>query len=110
MLEVSFVLNREERIQSFAVSGHSQYAEHGKDIVCAAVSVLAQSAVIGLEEYVGIRPRVTRQSGGFSCLLPQKMTDRQVIMSEAILRTCYLGMLAVQENYAGYVKIEVIKS
>ena len=34
------------------VSGHSGYAELGKDIVCAAVSSLAQSVIIGLTNMI----------------------------------------------------------
>lgn len=36
----------EERI---TITGHAQYAEEGKDIVCAAVSVLAQTLIRSIE-------------------------------------------------------------
>ncbi|AMA72768.1 ribosomal protein [Aneurinibacillus sp. XH2] len=29
--------------------GHANYAEHGKDIVCAAVSAIMQTALLGLQ-------------------------------------------------------------
>ena len=32
------------------VSGHANYAPHGQDIVCAAVSVLAQTLIASIEE------------------------------------------------------------
>ena len=37
-----------ERITGFSVSGHSDYDEPGKDIVCAAVSALTQGTLNGL--------------------------------------------------------------
>jgi uncharacterized protein YsxB (DUF464 family) len=30
-------------------AGHANYAEHGKDIVCAAVSAIMQTALLGLQ-------------------------------------------------------------
>ena len=33
--------------------GHSGYAQHGKDIVCAAVSVLMQALLVGIQEISG---------------------------------------------------------
>ena len=32
------------------VTGHANYAPHGQDIVCAAVSVLAQNLIMSIEE------------------------------------------------------------
>jgi uncharacterized protein YsxB (DUF464 family) len=31
-----------------SITGHAGYAEHGKDIVCAGVSAVAHSAILGL--------------------------------------------------------------
>lgn len=35
---------------SIKIKGHAEYAEHGKDIVCAAVSAILQTAQLGLSE------------------------------------------------------------
>lgn len=34
----------------FLVKGHAEYAEHGKDIVCASISVIAQMIATEIEE------------------------------------------------------------
>lgn len=36
---------------SLIVKGHSGYADHGNDIVCAGVSALTQAAILGLRYY-----------------------------------------------------------
>lgn len=36
--------------QSITIQGHANYAEQGKDIVCAGVSALAQTLIYSLEE------------------------------------------------------------
>jgi uncharacterized protein YsxB (DUF464 family) len=40
-------------IISIESKGHSGYAQHGKDIVCAAVSVLMQALLVGVQEISG---------------------------------------------------------
>lgn len=36
--------------ESIRICGHAGYAEHGKDIVCAAVTALAQTLIMSVEE------------------------------------------------------------
>ncbi|WP_366924097.1 ribosomal-processing cysteine protease Prp [Metallumcola ferriviriculae] len=110
MIKIRFYLNRDEYIDSFTVKGHSRFDEHGRDIVCAAVSVLAQSVVIGLEEHMGLTLQVKQQPGDLSCKLTDPLNHARQSEAEAILRTCYLGMLAIQESYPDYVDIQVIRS
>ena len=49
-----------KRLIGFDIRGHADYAPHGEDIVCAAVSVLAITAVNSLLEQVG--PVMIKQS------------------------------------------------
>ena len=37
-------------IIGFSAEGHTGFADRGEDIVCAAISVLTQTAVIGLQQ------------------------------------------------------------
>jgi len=41
-------INMDGDVKSIAITGHAEYAEKGKDIVCASVSTIFQLAVIGL--------------------------------------------------------------
>ena len=49
MIKIDLFKNEKNLIVAYAVNGHADYAEEGKDIVCAAVSVLTQAAINGLE-------------------------------------------------------------
>ena len=40
----------EQRYNGLTIDGHANFAEQGKDIVCAAVSVLAQTLIASIEE------------------------------------------------------------
>ena len=39
-----------QRYNGLSIDGHANFAEQGKDIVCAAVSVLAQTLIASIEE------------------------------------------------------------
>ena len=51
-MTVITVLYNGDNIVGFVAKGHSGYAKHGEDIVCAAVSALTQTAYLGLEKLV----------------------------------------------------------
>lgn len=64
MIEVTFTHQR------MTVQGHAEYAPHGKDIVCAAVSALAYALIGALEEDGLIRELVVRP--GFMTVAAKK--------------------------------------
>lgn len=45
---INVKINTTGETKSIEISGHAGYAEHGNDIVCAAVSTIFQVAVLGL--------------------------------------------------------------
>ncbi len=55
MITVTVTLSEEE--MQVKVSGHADYAEKGKDIVCAGVSAIVQTAVLGLQAIAEKYPR-----------------------------------------------------
>ena len=54
-------IHREEN--RLTVKGHTGYAEPGKDIVCAAVSVLAQNLIQSIEELTPDKIKYSIQPG-----------------------------------------------
>ncbi|MDD5091829.1 MAG: ribosomal-processing cysteine protease Prp [Candidatus Wallbacteria bacterium] len=48
------------------VEGHAGYAEHGRDIVCAAVSALVFNYAAGLERIAGLQTEVHEDRGSNS--------------------------------------------
>ena len=62
-------------IIGFNVSGHSGYAEEGSDIVCAAISALAQNVCVGLENVLNLNPKilVNEKSANLSCFVSKEL-------------------------------------
>jgi len=69
----------------YSAQGHSDYAEEGYDIVCAAVSVLGVTCANSLESVCGIMPEVLANDSGIlhfrlpSPISPQAMRDAQIL-------------------------------
>ncbi len=105
MITVKFYFENES-ISGFETKGHAFYDKKGQDIVCAAVSALTQSAILGLGEFV------KRDSFSFSvedgllkCFLKENLQNKEYQDSQVIMITLYLGLRAIEDEYRTYVKI-----
>ena len=92
------------KITGFEAKGHSGYADEGSDIVCSAISVLTQSAVMGLIDVAAIPAEYSVEDGSLSCNLP-KLDAEERKKADMILETMLLGLRSIQEDYHGYLKI-----
>ena len=48
------ILKKNNNIVSFEISGHTGYADVGKDILCSAISAISQSACLGITKVLKI--------------------------------------------------------
>ena len=55
----------------FTVEGHADFKPKGEDIVCAAVSVLTQTALLGLGKYIPDTDYTIDDTGYLTCTLPE---------------------------------------
>jgi len=97
-----------ERISEVTVKGHSGYGKYGKDIVCAAVSAITQTALMGVIEYSSekIVYTVNEEEGFMRFSVPESSGDTKLRI-DAILDTMILGLKDVEKGYGSYVKVEV---
>ena len=106
MIRVFVRYGQDGLIGEFAVKGHAGYEEAGRDIVCAAVSAVAQTAVIGLTDVVGIRPETVQKDGLLHCILPDKMSEKEQAMAGTVLRTMLAGLRSIKYGYPDLLSIE----
>ncbi|MBR2967725.1 MAG: ribosomal-processing cysteine protease Prp, partial [Clostridia bacterium] len=60
------VVRKSNHIVSLSADGHTGYGVEGEDIVCAALSSIIQTALLGLMQVAGINVKFTRKdSDGF---------------------------------------------
>lgn len=92
-------------IKQFVVQGHAGYKPHGEDIVCAGISILAQTAVLGLIKYLTSAPQVEKKAGYLKCSLPRELGAKEQELAQVILQTMLLGLEATQQRYGKYMEI-----
>ena len=103
----AILYGREGEWTGFRAYGHSGYAEEGKDIVCAGVSVLGCTCVNSLESLLGILVTTYgNEEGLLDFDLPEipegKMHDAQIFMG-ALKR----GLQDIQESYPKHLKLKI---
>lgn len=83
-----------------SVSGHAEYAEHGRDIVCGAISTLSQVFVASVEELAAAQIK-TAQTGGYMEIVIEESTERAQVLLDSFL----LGCRMIAQNYPEYVQV-----
>lgn len=81
------------------VKGHSGYADHGNDIVCAGVSALTQAAILGLRHY-DVDMDIS-MSHGEATVQINKSKD----VVEPIFTAMLAGLEEISEQYPKNVKV-----
>ncbi len=92
-------------MMGFEITGHASYDKHGKDIVCSAVSAVAQTALLGIIKVAGVDARYEINDGFLQCRLPEIESSEKRIMCTAILETMYAGLSDIRECYKKYIAI-----
>lgn len=101
MITIDIFRNQSKIISGFSVTGHADTAPHGYDIVCAAVSALTQSAILGLERYLGREIELDIKSGMLRLHLLSKPDDS----TSAIMETMLLGLSEIAKQHSRSVRI-----
>ena len=85
--------------------GHAGYDIEGQDIVCAAVSTLAQTLVNSLETQ-GVDPTYSVDEDGYlECMVPRKPEILKDIAIQTIFMTVKIGIEGISEAYGEYVRL-----
>ena len=83
------------------ITGHSGQAEAGRDIVCAAVSILGCTCVNALESVCGVIPAITEyneDNGVLAFELPA-MTEDENEKAQIVMKTLRQGLKDLAEAY-----------
>lgn len=99
MVSVIVKKNRKNEYVGFTCSGHAGYDEHGKDIVCAALSMLVINTVNAIDELTDCRITVTANEadGEMKVAFPNTASEDAKLLIDAML----LGIQGVIEEYGG---------
>ena len=94
-----------ERITGFSVSGHSGYAEAGKDIVCAAISAVVTMAEATINDVCGAKAkvRVKDADARITLTLPVSCDEEESV--QAVLAGMMLTLCSMRDDYPDYIEV-----
>lgn len=101
MITVDIIRDKDQKIVGFEVNGHSGSAPHGEDIICAGVSALTQSALLGIASHLR---RHTRWQAGDG-LLSMHLSGKPDELTSAVLETMLLGLKEIAKSEPDHVRI-----
>ena len=107
MIDISIVRNKSGFVYGFEICGHSGYAKHGKDIVCAAISALAYTAVGAVSEMTKVEADWNYKDGYMFYMVHNDIADNDKSVIKTILDTIVIGFRQVELSYKGYVKVRI---
>lgn len=103
MLEVIFYRDARDRLAGISARGHANFAPHGRDVVCAAVSAVLQAARLGLEEHAGIELEARQTPGELSLCWPEQ--GREMESLRAIVATAELAVARIARRFPAHVRL-----
>ena len=111
MTKIKFFKNKDV-YTGFECSGHTGYAEFGKDILCASISSMTQSVVLGVIKVLKISAKVTRNDdkGYIKLEMPENLKNDLISKSQILFETLKVGVEDLLEGYDKYIKMEVIEN
>ena len=104
MVSIEIQRNSEDQVIGCHLSGHAGYDEHGFDIVCAAVSALSATAMLGLTQIAQQEGEYTNSEGQCDMVLSGTINQS----GQDILGTMILGLKEISHQYPEFVQINEI--
>ncbi|MFV0480041.1 MAG: ribosomal-processing cysteine protease Prp [Anaerorhabdus sp.] len=91
---------KQDKVANLNIQGHAEYADHGKDIVCAGVSAVAVGLLNALDYF----------SSSCVCLMEKneisvQVSDIEDTSAQIALMTAKIQLETIQESYKEYINI-----
>lgn len=111
MIEVSFFKDKNNSIFKYTVKGHAGFEEVGKDIVCAAVSILAHTTYVSLLKLCDISEDelvidICDETGYLAVVLPKYLDYKKLEKTQIVFQIMEIGINELIESYSDYITLK----
>ncbi len=105
MIKISVMRQNDEKIIGLSVEGHAGAGAYGQDVVCAGISALAQSVILGLAKHLHRDIDYDVKPGYLSVALKDNADD----LTEAVFSVAVLGFLEIEKSNPKNVSLSNIR-
>jgi uncharacterized protein YsxB (DUF464 family) len=109
MTTAKMMKNKTGDFIGFEVSGHAGFARLGQDIVCAAISTIAQATIIGLTSVLGL-PNIEEVNDGYLSFKLYMCNCEACHDAQVLFKTMYNTLLEIEDQYGEYLEVEVAEN
>lgn len=102
MIKAEIFRNPAGLVEEVRISGHDGSRPHGESLICAAVSALTQTALLGVARHLKRGVDYQVESGYLSFKLQQKPDE----LTSAVLETMLLGLEEIRNIYPDEIMIK----
>ena len=109
MIKISLHYNKQGDLWHFSLDGHAGYADHGQDIVCAAVSMIVINTINSIESFTE-EPTELKEDAGkgyIDCIFPQIRHNHGSKEAILLLKSMTLGLESIKKGYGQYIQINI---
>ncbi|WP_203246799.1 ribosomal-processing cysteine protease Prp [Sporosarcina beigongshangi] len=104
---IKIIINEQSsgHIHSFEMKGHADFAEHGKDLVCAGASAVSFGAVNAIIALTGKTPDIHQgEDGGYlKVIFPEN--DEKDYDIQLILKAMIVSLQTIEQDYGQHIKL-----
>jgi len=106
----TFLKRSDGALIGYIVEGHSDYAESGSDIVCAAISATTQMVLYGLKDVLKAPVMFDQDDDGafIEAQLTPEASQEQIDKAQLLLVPLYDELKAIEEKYPRNLRIKII--
>lgn len=128
MINIIIKKDKKGSVSSFIVEGHAQYVKFptifealakkffvkkgnyaGFDTICAAVSAVSQTALLGIKEVLDVAVGVEIDEGYLECILPERLDSSLQEKVDIILDTMVLSLKDLAQQYKDNIKFHELE-
>lgn len=107
MIRVSVYRRSPDRtIRRFEVTGHAEFAERGKDIVCAGVSAVTVGTVNAIEALTDLELDCEMRDGDLRVSIPERGQAESGERVQLLLESMLVMLDSIQQSYGQYIRIQ----
>ncbi len=104
------IKKQQNSIVEVVAEGHSGYGIAGEDIVCAGISAIINTTLLGLLQVAGVNVKYSanEETTNVRFTLPSDMDEQQRHDADVILSTMLCGIKSIYTEYSDFIELEVI--
>ena len=83
----------------FELTGHADAGAYGEDIVCAGITAITETALLGITDVLKLDAAWTRQEGHLRCELNRETAPEDREKAAVVFDTMVAGLSSLKEAY-----------